>query len=229
MVGSQRLDQRQWIVLFIAGVTLCFVFFLLGLFVGKWTAGSSPGASLSASPSSQPKFPRRSAAATSAPPEQLASQPTEKTSPHSPPPGEESPKTPTDNQAKATSALSTARPAPTGSPQTASSLKRPAGRSSSATASPSSGASSPERAYQLPTTYFVQAGAFDDADQAEELAATLRSREYLSAHTKVQTLDSGETRYLVLLGPYVDRDSAARTLSELRNEGVSGVKIITRP
>ncbi|GEM_PF-6216666 len=229
MVGSQRLDQRQWIVLFIAGVTLCFVFFLLGLFVGKWTAGSSASASLGASPSARPGFPPRSTSPSPVPSKQLAPRQAEGTTSRSSSLKGESPKASVGAPAKRELAPSVARPAPPSAPPASSSPQRSAGSPASTTAPSSPGESPLERTYQLPTTYFVQAGAFDDADQAEELAATLRSREYLSAHTKVQTLDSGEKRYLVLLGPYVDRDSAARTLSELRNEGVSGVKIVTRP
>jgi cell division septation protein DedD len=95
----------------------------------------------------------------------------------------------------------------------------------------SSGSEAASRAVNDRTSknFSVRAGAFDQAQEAEELAKTLRSRGFVSAYTEKSLSETGNPRFLVMLGPWVDRESAIRTMNELRNQGLSNVVIIGQP
>jgi cell division septation protein DedD len=94
---------------------------------------------------------------------------------------------------------------------------------------PATGGAAPEQPLDEPKRFYVRAGAFVKSEDAEEFAATLRSRGLVAAFTQSEMTEGGQRRFVVLLGPYVDRDSAALTVTALRNESVSNVTIISQP
>jgi hypothetical protein len=212
MIKNATLDQRQRVLLFIAGVTLCAVFFAFGLFMGKLSGspvvvpqqsgaqGSLMQSGTQADSANEGQFPSPAAdrAGEAAAPDGRS----ESTSPGSNPSG---------------GGLETV-PGPTGSIG-GGDLPGPL----------PSGSSSTGDAAERPKSFYVRAGTFGKAQEAENLAVLLRSRGFVSAFAEAEVTDTGMTRHRVLLGPWVDRDSAARTMNELRNEGVSDVTIITQP
>jgi cell division protein FtsN len=182
MHNDLRLEHRHIILLFIAGVTLCVIFFFLGLFVGRYSAGQP--IITAAQPDTW--LPRAEAAS--------------------------------ENQTPSASPLAGA---PTGS--------EPAGATPGAPQQPAE-SSAQDAAENVPeaNAFFVQAAEFDSPTQAESFAATLRSRGFYSAQS--QPIRSGAAQpamYRVALGPYYDRESAVQALTELRNNGVTDVRIVT--
>jgi cell division protein FtsN len=106
-----------------------------------------------------------------------------------------------------------------------SSSSTPVGGDTS-TQSSASEFSTQEQSGGLSNHFYVRAGVFEKPQDAEDFAAKLRNRGFVSAYAEAETSEAGTRRYVVLLGPWIDRDSATRTMNELRNEGVSNVTIV---
>ncbi|MCS6805285.1 MAG: SPOR domain-containing protein [Acidobacteriota bacterium] len=217
MVKNDLLDRRQLIILFIAGVTLCALFFTFGLFVGKWSAqgpdaATRLGSSRSPAPTGQeraqaPRAQRESVAGG------LVSASSADTASTSLPADRPGPSAPADASGKPAESAASAVPSD----------------SSRGAASSNAGAASSPTQQGVARNFSVRAGAFDQAQEAEALARTLRSRGFVSAYTEKQLSESGAPRFVVMLGPWVDRESAVRTMNELRNQGLSNVTIIGQP
>lgn len=213
MHEKETLDQRQWVVLFIAGVTLCAIFFTFGLYVGKWSTGQAVTTVSTEPPSSvrpaesgpvqSASVPDRSPTSGPSPTANSASPPSKGSDSSSPPPATSAP------------AVDLAGKPPESSGGT------------NAVQTTTVDTSAQEQPVGTPTHFYVRAGLFEKSQEAEEFAAMLRSRGFVSAYSEATKSETGQPRYQVLLGPWVDRDSAARTMSELRNEGVSNVSIIS--
>ncbi|MCS6816193.1 MAG: SPOR domain-containing protein [Blastocatellia bacterium] len=77
-----------------------------------------------------------------------------------------------------------------------------------------------------PASYLIQAGRFSSASEAERFAAHLKERGFDQAFTRPRSTPDGESVVEVVLGPFEDTEAAARTLRELRNYGVSDVRLI---
>jgi cell division septation protein DedD len=212
MLSSEKLNQRQWVVLFIAGVTLCFIFFAFGFYLGKWSTSQSMTTLAAGVPGSL--LPTGSEATAT---------------------------TPVGDQAAAPNANEPAgstSPPPVAGDSSASSSGAPPSGGIAAEPAPPSGQTNPSQELPSepspqgqttgePNLFYVRVGIFDKTQEAEDLAALLRSRGFVSAY-KADVTEGGTRRYQVLLGPWVDRDSAARTMNELRNEGVSNVSIVNQ-
>jgi cell division protein FtsN len=96
---------------------------------------------------------------------------------------------------------------------------RPAG--SDAPAAPSAPAAPPAAAD--PFQYFVQAGAFRQADEAEQQRARLL---LMGLQARVSEREqAGRMVYRVRLGPFERRDEADKTLERLEGAGVSAVVV----
>lgn len=212
MLKNETLDRRYWIVLFIAGVTLCAVFFAFGLFVGRWS--SRPAATTTAMSAPAPVSTLESGPAGS----------------------DQAQKAVSPSSAGATSATSpeegVGSPA-SGAPPAGLELVEPPPQTPATAGSgpaPAAGGATQEPPLDEPRRFYVRAGLpFAKLEEAEQLAATLRNRGLVAAFTQPETTENGQRRFVVLLGPYVDRDSAALTVNALRDEGVSNVTIISRP
>lgn len=71
---------------------------------------------------------------------------------------------------------------------------------------------------------FVQAGAFGSADNAERLAAQLRSQGYNQAFVRSDMLN-GRSLYRVRIGPVADADSFDRIVAELKKLGINDARL----
>ncbi|MBI3949544.1 MAG: SPOR domain-containing protein [Acidobacteria bacterium] len=212
MIKNTTLDQRQRVVLFISGVTLCAIFFAFGLFIGKWSSGEAMAIDRTET--------QGSLLLMGSEPQQPASDTNQSAIPT-----QEETTGSTSGQAKMSDLPDSQAGLPANSVEATGSPSEPLG-GTGAGQTPASVSSAPEENLGTPTHFYVRAGTFEESQQAEDFAAVLRSRGFVSAYTETEKTDAGKTRYLVLLGPWVDRDSAARTMNELRNEGVSNVTII---
>lgn len=74
------------------------------------------------------------------------------------------------------------------------------------------------------STLFVQAGAFANAANAEQLAAQLRNRGYSQAFVRSDMV-GGRTWYRVRLGPIANVPNFDRVVSELKRMGVSDARL----
>lgn len=217
MIKNDSLDRRQWIILFIAGVTLCALFFTFGLFIGRWSAqgpdtATQLGSSGAPAPTGETRSPspRAQREAGVGGLVSASSADTDSTSLPAGPPATSAP-----DGASGKPAESTVPSAPSGMNTGILSSK------------PDSVASPKEQ--NPPRNFSVRAGVFDQAQEAEALARTLRGRGFVSAYTEKQLSETGAPRFVVMLGPWVDRESAVRTMNELRNQGLSNVAIIGQP
>jgi cell division protein FtsN len=214
MYDDLRLDHRHIILLFIAGVTLCVIFFFFGLFVGKYTAGQPMTATIT-QPETLP-------AEESTPSEEPVAQDTN-TSDVS---ASQLPAGPASNK-PAEIAQS-----PAGSPPPSTNLGGPNATAPSTTppvqpaTDQAAEKADPGQALSEPTAFLVQAGMFESSNEAENFAATLRARGFVSAHTKYERSGTGSAAYYVMLGPYLDRQTATEAMTELRNSGVTDVRIV---
>lgn len=214
MLKNETLDQRQWIVLFIAGVTLCAIFFALGLVVGRWSAGAAVTTAATPAPDSTLTPDSGSAAPVKA----ESAVPTDEGA--------------TDSTSSPEDVADSTTPGSGTLPSGLEPVENPPGTPTATGSSPApaTGGAAQEQSLDEPKRFYVRAGLpFVKSEEAEELAATLRSRGLVAAFTQPEVTESGQRRFVVLLGPYVDRDSAALTVNALRNESVPNVTIISRP
>jgi len=215
MLKNERLDQRQWIMLFIVGVTLCAVFFAFGLFIGKQSAGQ-PMSTVAA----------QSQDSTAATGSQQAT--SGDVTDRSAPPLEDNPANSTSAQEGGTDLSSPQQAAPpVGVEGEAKSAEGPPATSSAQGLA--TGGSAREQTPDEQRRFYVRAGTFTTSQEAQNFAATLSNRGWGSAFTREETSEDGQRRFLVLLGPYVDRDSAVLRMNMLRNEGVSSVSVFSQP
>ena len=189
MPEETKYDNRQSVLLFIAGVAMCAAFFVFGLLVGRWSVTQSDRQFFGGAPGNGRLAGTQSAGTVSPPsiagPSVPESPPSATASENPGPPDE------TDGS---TESATTARPAL-------------------------------EERPSEPGAYVVRAASFSKSDDAETFAATLRSRGFENAHTR---LEKGARKdFWVILGPYSSRDDASKAALELRNNGVSNVQIIS--
>jgi rare lipoprotein A len=71
---------------------------------------------------------------------------------------------------------------------------------------------------------YIQAGAFSDADNAERLAARLRSAGYEHTRVRMQRVGSGKV-HRVQIGPLADVAAFDRTMAHLRTLGVDNAQL----
>lgn len=77
-----------------------------------------------------------------------------------------------------------------------------------------------------PASYLIQAGSFASAADAERFVAHLKERGFDRAFVRSRSAPDGGSVAEVVLGPFEDAGAADRTLRELRNNGVSGARIL---
>ncbi len=77
-----------------------------------------------------------------------------------------------------------------------------------------------------PASYLIRAGSFSSVTEAERFVAHLKERGFDQAFTRLRSTPEEGSVVEVILGPFEDTEAAARTLRELRNNGVSDLRII---
>ena len=125
-------------------------------------------------------------------------------------------------QPAATPAPAATAPAPAPAPAAASATAAPSSAPSQAAAKPGSSPSSPKP--HTGETYWLQAGAFGEEKDADNLRARIALTGLEASVRPVKTSDKG-TLYRVRLGPYQSLDDANRTKVTLSQNGV-GATII---
>ncbi len=92
-------------------------------------------------------------------------------------------------------------------------------------ASLSEGAMTPSSPSE-PASYLIRAGSFSSVAEAERFVAHLKEQGFDQAFTRLRSKPEGGSVVEVVLGPFEDTEAAARTLRELRNNGVSDLRIL---
>jgi len=77
-----------------------------------------------------------------------------------------------------------------------------------------------------PASYLIRAGSFPSMTEAERFVVHLKERGFEQAFTRPRLTPEAGSVVEVLLGPFEDIEVADRTLRELRNNGVSDLRII---
>jgi rare lipoprotein A len=116
-------------------------------------------------------------------------------------------------------APSGARTAPAGSSTTPVSARVPAIRAPAPPVQPLVSTTTPE-----PTQIYIQAGSFEDAENAQRLTGRLGAY-FQGAHVQSAKV-SGKTFYRVRIGPITDVDNADRLLERVIVAGYPGSRIV---
>ncbi len=77
-----------------------------------------------------------------------------------------------------------------------------------------------------PTAYVIWAGSFSSSEEAERFVLHLKERGFDMAFTRPASAPTGEPLVEVVLGPFADAEKASHWVRELRNNGVSDLRII---
>jgi len=77
-----------------------------------------------------------------------------------------------------------------------------------------------------PASYLIRAGSFSSAEEAERFVVHLKERGFDQAFARLRATPEAGSVVEVVLGPFEDTETAARTLRELRNNGVSDLRLI---
>ena len=204
---GKGLSTRHLILVFLAGVAVCGVFFSLGFLVGynERSARMSPATERVTTPGAIPP-------AVNPPLETVPIGTNGGT-----PPSSSAPASPANPNAGSTSSSSQK------TPETSAGVEPPAtsppALSAKSEPAPDTAATSPEETKAAGNAFSVQVTAMRAKQDAESVVRVLRGRGYHALLVPPQHAHAKDSLYRVQVGPFASRESAEKTLAKLKHEG----------